>query len=261
MRRQWIIGIVVSLFAISLTWIVTDVRLYQFATATSLAIAMLGLNMLTGYNGQISLGHGAFMGLGAYTGAILVRDQGMSYPLVIVVAFVVCFIVGALDRHPGAAAAGHEPGADHAGAGAGVPAGAQEVRLDQRWRPGHQHAARPAVRTRRGTASRNDQFRYLFCVGIAILLFWLAWNIVRGRWGLAMMSVRDNPVSAASMGVNLASTKVVTFAISAGYAGVGGALSGILVGYISPESITLAISIAPADGHRRSAVSARSPAP
>ena len=76
------------------------------------------------------------------------------------------------------------------------------------------------------------------------MLFWLAWNIVRGRWGLAMMSVRDNPVSAASMGVSLASTKVVTFAISAGYAGIGGALSGILVGYISPESITLAISIA-----------------
>ena len=69
----------------------------------------------------------------------------------------------------------------------------------------------------------NDQFRYLFCVVVAIVLFWLAWNIVRGRWGLAMMSVRDNPVSAASMGVNLARTKVVTFAISAGYAGVGGA--------------------------------------
>ena len=96
MKRQWIIGIVVSLFAISLTWLVSDVRLYQFATATSLAIAMLGLNMLTGYNGQISLGHGVFMGLGAYTGAILVRDQGMSYPLVIIVAFVVCFIFGGL---------------------------------------------------------------------------------------------------------------------------------------------------------------------
>ena len=83
----------------------------------------------------------------------------------------------------------------------------------------------------------NDQFRYLFCVGIAILLFWLAWNIVRGRWGLAMMSVRDNPVSAASMGVNLARTKVVTFAISAGYAGIGGALPACSSATSAPSSI------------------------
>ena len=153
MRRQWIIGIVVSLFAISLTWIVTDVRLYQFATATSLAIAMLGLNMLTGYNGQISLGHGVFMGLGAYTGAILVRDQGMSYPLVIVVAFVVCFVFGGAGRPPGAAVAGDQPGADHAGAGAGVPAGAQEVRLRSA-AACRASARRPSgSSTRRGTAS------------------------------------------------------------------------------------------------------------
>ena len=57
---------------------------------------MLGLNLLTGYNGQISLGHGAFMGIGAYTVAILVRDQGMSYPIAIVIAFVICFVVGGL---------------------------------------------------------------------------------------------------------------------------------------------------------------------
>jgi branched-chain amino acid transport system permease protein len=243
MKRQWIIGIVVSLFAISLTWLVSDVRLYQFATATSLAIAMLGLNMLTGYNGQISLGHGVFMGLGAYTGAILVRDQGMSYPLVIVVAFVVCFIFGGLVGLPALRLPGTSLALITLALALAFP---QVLKKYDSISGGVQGISTPPGRQFNSPweSLTNDQFRYLFCVGIAILLFWLAWNIVRGRWGLAMMSVRDNPVSAASMGVSLASTKVVTFAISAGYAGVGGALSGILVGYISPESITLAISIA-----------------
>ena len=89
----------------------------------------------------------------------------------------------------------------------------------------------------------NDQFRYLFCAGVAIIMFWLAWNLARGRWGLAMMSVRDNPVSAASMGVNLARTKVATFGISAGYAGVGGALYMMIYGYISPDQWALALSV------------------
>jgi len=243
MKRQWIIGIVVSLFAISLTWLVSDVRLYQFATATSLAIAMLGLNMLTGYNGQISLGHGVFMGLGAYTGAILVRDQGMSYPLVIVVAFVVCFIFGGLVGLPALRLPGTSLALITLALALAFP---QVLKKYDSISGGVQGISTPPERQFNSPweSLTNDQFRYLFCVAIAILLFWLAWNIVRGRWGLAMMSVRDNPVSAASMGVSLASTKVVTFAISAGYAGVGGALSGILVGYISPESITLAISIA-----------------
>jgi len=234
---------VVSLFAISLTWLVSDVRLYQFATATSLAIAMLGLNMLTGYNGQISLGHGVFMGLGAYTGAILVRDQGMSYPLVIVVAFVVCFIFGGLVGLPALRLPGTSLALITLALALAFP---QVLKKYDSISGGVQGISTPPDRQFNSPweSLTNDQFRYLFCVGIAILLFWLAWNIVRGRWGLAMMSVRDNPVSAASMGVSLASTKVVTFAISAGYAGVGGALSGILVGYISPESITLAISIA-----------------
>jgi branched-chain amino acid transport system permease protein len=89
----------------------------------------------------------------------------------------------------------------------------------------------------------NDQFRYLFVTIVGIILFWVAWNIVRGRWGLAMMAVRDNPVSAASMGVSLARTKVATFGISAGYAGIAGALQAVLVGYISPDQWALALSV------------------
>jgi branched-chain amino acid transport system permease protein len=243
MKRQWIIGIVISVFAIALTWIAPDFRLFQFANVASLAVAMLGLNMLTGYNGQISLGHGAFMGIGAYTAAILVRDQGMSYPLVIVIAFLICAIVGALIGIPALRLPGTSLALITLAMALAFP---QILRKYDSVTGGVQGISTPPDRQLNSPwdSLTNDQFRYLVFVGISIILFWLGWNIVRGRWGLAMMSVRDNPVSAASMGVNLASTKVVTFAISAGYAGIGGAMSGILIGFISPESISIAISIA-----------------
>jgi len=243
MRRAWIIGIVVSAFALSLTWIAPDVRLFQFSTVASLAIAMLGLNLLTGFNGQISLGHGAFMGIGAYGAAILVRDQGMSYPIVLVVMFLICFGVGALIGIPALRLPGTSLALITLAFALAFP---QVLKKYGGLTGGVQGINTPIDRqfnTPWPDSLTNDQFRYLFCVVVGIIMFWLAWNVARGRWGLAMMSVRDNPVSAASMGVNLARTKVATFGMSAGYAGVGGALQMMIFGYISPDQWALALSV------------------
>jgi branched-chain amino acid transport system permease protein len=246
MRRAWIIGVVVSAFAIALTWIATDVRLFQFATVASLAIAMLGLNLLTGFNGQISLGHGAFMGIGAYGAAILVRDQGMSYPLAMVIAFVICFVVGGLLGIPALRLPGTSLALITVALALAFP---QIIKKYSSVTNGVGGITTPPGRQFRAPTSgfmsglTNDQFRYLVFTLIAIVLFWLAWNIVRGRWGLAMMSVRDNPVSAASMGVNLPRTKVVTFAISAGYAGIGGAVLVMATGFVGPDNFGVAVSI------------------
>jgi len=243
MRRAWLIGIVVAAFAISLTWIATDVRLYQFATVGTLAIAMLGLNMLTGFNGQISLGHGAFMGIGAYTAAILVREQGMSYPLVLLVAFLLCFTIGCLIGIPALRLPGTSLALITLAFALALP---QVIKKFGGLTGGVGGINTPPDRQFNSPwpdSLTNDQFRYLFVTGIGIILFWVAWNLIRGRWGLAMMAVRDNPVSAASMGVSLARTKVATFGISAGYAGIAGALQGVLFGYISPDQWSLALSV------------------
>ena len=208
----------------------------------SLAIAMLGLNLLTGFNGQISLGHGAFMGIGAYGAAILVRDQGMSYPLVLVVMFLICFGVGALIGIPALRLPGTSLALITLAFALAFP---QVLKKYGGLTGGVQGINTPLDRQFNSPWDNltNDQFRYLFCAVVAIIMFWLAWNLARGRWGLAMMSVRDNPVSAASMGVNLARTKVATFGISAGYAGVGGALYMMIYGYISPDQWALALSV------------------
>ncbi len=242
MRRAWTIGIVVSAIALSLTWLVPNVRLYQLATVGTLAIAMLGLNMLTGFNGQISLGHGAFMGIGAYTAAILVREQGMSYPLVVIVAFVLCFAVGCLIGIPALRLPGTSLALITLAFAVAFP---QIVKKYGGLTGGVGGINTPPDRQFNSPWSSldTDQFRYLFVVGVGIILFWIAWNLVRGRWGLAMMATRDNPVSAASMGVSLARTKVTTFGISAGYAGIAGALQCVLFGYISPDQWSLALSV------------------
>jgi branched-chain amino acid transport system permease protein len=243
MNRQFLFGAVVTAFAVVLTWAISDFRLFQLATVGTWAIAMLGLNLLTGYNGQISLGHGAFLAIGMYTIAITNRDLDLSYPLALLVAFGITFTLGAIIGLP----ALRLPGASLAlitlalavalpqaiKKFSGLTGGAQGINVsgDQQWEaPGW-------------TGLSDDQFRYLTVVAIGALLFWIAWNLVRGRWGLAMMAIRDNPVSAASNGVHLPRTKVTTFALSAGFAGVAGGLQMMLTNYVSPESVTIIVSI------------------
>lgn len=243
MNRKLLVGAVIALIAIAFTWTIEDYRLFQFGQVGSWAIAMLGLNMLTGYNGQISLGHGTFFGVGAYTVAIAVRDLGLSYPLTFVLAFIVCFVIGGLIGIP----ALRLPGISLAlitlamalafpqflRKFGGLTGGVQGINTS----PDRQLNAPD------WTNLSNDQFRYLVVVLVGTLMFWIAWNLTRSRWGLAMMSIRDNPLSAVSMGVNQSSTKIIAFAISAGYAGLGGALFSMIFGFIAPESVTLFVSI------------------
>lgn len=238
-----LLGVVVSVVALSFTWTIVDYRLFQFAQVGAWAIAMLGLNLLTGYNGQISLGHGAFFGLGAYTVAIAVREWGMVYPATFVLAFVVCFVIGALLGIPALRLPGISLALITLGIALAFP---QVLRKYDTVTGGVQGIITPQERQLNApdwTNLTNDQFRYLVVVIVGIIMFWLAWNLTRGRWGLAMMSIRDNPLSAVSMGVNQATTKVITFGISAGYAGVGGALFAMIFGFMAPENVTLLVSI------------------
>lgn len=244
MKRSWILGLGVSALAILLAFLVSDFRLFQLATVITWAIAMLGLNLLTGFNGQISLGHGAFMGMGAYTIAILVRDYSISYPLALVIAFAICFVVGALLGIPALRVEGISLALITVALALAFPQVIKKFSGLTNGVGGIAMLPEQQFRAPDWTGLSNDQFLYLVFVAIAMLMFWLAWNLTRGRWGLAMMSVRDNPVSAASMGVHLPRTKVWTFAISAGYAGIGGALQMMLTGFTGPDNWGIVVSIA-----------------
>jgi branched-chain amino acid transport system permease protein len=196
-----------------------------FAQAIFLAIAAMGLNLLTGYNGQVSIGHGAFFGIGAFTSAILVVDHGWNFEATIPLAAALAGIVGMLVGFPALRVRGLYLALITLGLavlfprlGAKYIDGAGGVAL---LRPKRSNFSSPFP----GLNLDPDQYQYFVCLLVAVLMFVLARNLIRSRIGRAMVAVRDQELAAATVGVNLAGVKVGTFALSAAYAGVAGSLS------------------------------------
>ena len=94
-----------------------------------------------------------------------------------------------------------------------------------------------------GLPFSSDQWLYLFCLGVAVGMYLLAWNLVRGRIGRAMRAIRDHATAAEAMGINLAMVKTRTFAVSAMYTGVAGSLGAIAVAFVAPDSFSVFLSI------------------
>ena len=205
-------------------------------------IAILGLNLLIGFNGQISLGHSAFFAIGAYTTAILMNFAGWPYFATIPVAAAVCFGAGFLFGFPALKLEGHYlalatftlaiavPQLLKYKAIAGWTGGVGGLILDKPDAPEF---------TRLGT----DQYLYYLCLILTMLSFWIVRNLLRGRSGRAMMAIRDHAMAVATMGIDTAKYKTLTFGISAGITGVGGALSAITVAYVAPDSFTLQLAV------------------
>jgi branched-chain amino acid transport system permease protein len=191
--------------------------------AIYLAIAAMGLNLLTGFNGQVSIGHGAFYGVGAFTSAILMIDHGWTYEPTILVAALLSGVFGLLVGLPALRVRGLYLALVTLGLAVLFP------RVAQKFVEGTGGVA--LLRPDRSEFSSlidgldDDQWAYYLSLAIMVVLFFLAWNLVRGRVGRAMIAVRDQEIAAATVGVNLAGTKVATFAISAAYAGIAGSLS------------------------------------
>ena len=238
-----LVAIAVGIFALAFPFAASGYHIYQGAQVLILAIALLGLNLLTGFNGQISLGHGAFFAIGSYGAAILMVKFGLPYWAAIPLASVVCFIAGFLFGFPAlrfgglylalatfALAVATPQILSYKGFDA-LTGGSQGLTL-----------AKPGVPF--GIALTPDQWLYLVCLACAAALYWAARNLVRGRIGRALVAIRDQPIAAETMGINAALYKTTCFGVSALYAGVAGGLSTLAVGFVSPESFGLALSLA-----------------
>jgi len=237
----------VLLAALPLIGLITDdpsFEYYMFMGQSMLiyAIAVLGLNLLIGFNGQISLGHSAFFALGAYTTAILMTFGGWPYWATLPVAAVICFVAGFLFGFPALKLEGHYlalatftlaiavPQLLKYKAIAGWTGGVGGVLLDKPDPPA-------------GLPLSPDQFLYYLCLVVAMVMFWLVFNLLRGRSGRAMIAIRDHEMAAGTMGIDTSLYKTTTFGISAGITGVAGALSAITVAYVAPDSFTLQLAV------------------
>lgn len=247
--RQWVWfwSALLLVALLVLPFLVKNYRVFQFNLVLVYAVAILGLNMLTGFNGQISLGHGAFYAFGAYTAAILMDKLGVPYWATLPVAFVVCFGFGFLVGFPALRLAGHYLALATFALALAVPQLLKYKKIE-----GMTGGVQGIVLTKPeppfafrflDQPFSADRWLYYFTLAVAALMFLLAWNLLRGRVGRALIAVRDHPIAATAMGINLPVFKSMTFGTSAGITGLAGALGAIVVAFVSPDSFTVNLSI------------------
>jgi len=217
-------------------------RVFQLTLVLAYAIALLGLNMLTGYNGQISLGHGAFYAIGAYTAAILMDKLGLPYWATIPIAGAVCFIVGFLFGLPALRLEGLYLALATFALGVAMPQILKHEALAH-WTGGSQGVVIVKPEAPEWTGLSQDQWLYFFTLAWVVVFFVVAWNLLRGRIGRAMVAIRDQPIAAQAMGVNTSLVKSLTFGVSALYTGAAGALGAIAVQFVAPDSFSIFLSI------------------
>lgn len=215
-------------------------------------IAILGLNIVTGYTGQISLGHGAFMAVGGYTTAILVADHGVRDLWTIPLAGLVAALAGVLVGVPALRLTGLYVALATFGLAVAMP---QILRWDKlegltRGNEGIQLFNEDAllgkgfedVELFGQTLTFTRAVHYLTWA-VAGLLLIVAWAVLRGGPGRAFRAVRDSEIAAASSGINLAAYKVGAFALSAFFAGVAGSLLVISVAFVNPDTFPVVLSL------------------
>ncbi len=226
--------------ACALPFALSGFRLFQFSQVWAYAIALLGLNMLTGYNGQISLGHGAFFALGGYTTAIMIDRWSVPYGWTIPAAGLLCLVVGFLFGIPALRLEGLYLALATFALALAVP---QILKYFDSWTGGSQGIVLSKPKAPWGLPLNPDQWLYFVALAIMVVLFVLAWNLLRGRTGRAIVAIRDNPIAAAAMGINSPLYKSLTFGVSACYTGVAGALSVLAVAYVAPDTFNVFLSI------------------
>jgi len=241
--RRKLIGVALLLvLACALPFFIANYRVFQMTLVLAYSIALLGLNMLTGFNGQISLGHGAFYAIGAYTAAILMDKAGFPYWATIPVAGAVCFIAGFLFGLPALRLEGLYLALATFALGIAMPQILKHKSIEG-WTGGVQGIVIVKPDAPAWTGISQDQWLYFFTLAWVMLLFVLGWNLLRGRIGRAMVAIRDQPIAAQAMGVNTAMVKSLTFGVSALYTGVAGALGAIAVQFVAPDSFGIFLSI------------------
>ena len=228
--------------ACALPFVVGNYRVFQFTLVLAYAIALLGLNMLTGYNGQISLGHGAFYAIGAYGAAILMDKAGFPYWATIPVAGAICFVAGFLFGLPALRLEGLYLALATFALGVAMPQILKHEAL-ARWTGGSQGIVIVKPDPPAWSGLSQDQWLYFFTLAWVVVLFVFGWNLLRGRIGRAMVAIRDQPIAAQAMGVNTSLVKSLTFGVSALYTGIAGALGAIAIQFVAPDSFTIFLSI------------------
>lgn len=236
----WIAALLVA--GLVFPFFVKGYFIFQATMILSYAVALLGLNLLTGYNGQISLGHGAFYAIGAYTTAILMDRYGAPYWITLPAAGASCMLAGYLFGLPALKLEGLYLALATFALSVALPQ-LLKYKNFEGWTGGVQGIVLIKPDAPFGLPLTADQWLYLLALCVTVLMFWLARNLLESGIGRAITAIRDNPLAAETMGVNNRHYKATVFGLSAMYTGIGGSLAAIAVQFVSPDSFGMFLSI------------------
>jgi branched-chain amino acid transport system permease protein len=229
--------------ALALSFLVSDFALFQLTLVMVYAIAVLGLNILTGFSGQFSLGHSAFFALGAYIGAIMIEQFGVHYAVTPMAAGFGCFALGYMIGIPASRLAGAYLAMATFALALAMPK-LLKLSLIEEYTGGVQGIFVAPPSAPAFVPLSGSQWLYVFVLGWLVLFFLLARNLLDSRYGRAMLAIRENVIAAKAAGIDTVRVKAAAFALSAFYTGAAGALGALTVQFIAPESYTLIFSIA-----------------
>jgi branched-chain amino acid transport system permease protein len=227
------------IFALALPLFLKPYGIYLGSYWAVLSIAAMGLNLTLGYAGQISLAQGAFVGIGAYTTALLMQ-AGVPYPIAFVASGLVCFSIGWVLGYPALRVQHHYL----AFVTLAFTALVFLVMRNEEWLTGGTYGltgiARPVLL---GWSTKGAASFYYFSLGVLVALASATWWMLRSPWGRAFVALRENPIRALSLGLDTRRYTLMAFAIGSSLGGLSGAVYAPLVQYIEPLSFALALSL------------------
>jgi branched-chain amino acid transport system permease protein len=240
LSKQHLVLLIAAFVAlIALPAVLKTYGLYLLTLWLVYIIAALGLNLTVGYAGLKSLCHAGFMGIGAYTVAILMK-VGVTFWFAMPVAIVLCFIFGLLIGFPALRVQLHYLGF----ATLGFNLLLMLFFRNEEWLTGGtfgiQNIKRPELL---GFSFMGNAAFYYLVLAFTIVAGAALAYLLRSPWGRAFAALRDNPIRAESTGVNITAYTLMSFAIGAAYAGLGGALFAPLVNFIEPAPFGIGNSL------------------
>ncbi len=239
---QRLLTVLILLIALVPPLFLRNFTVFQLTLVMVYAIAILGLNLLTGFNGQFSLGHSAFYAIGAYTTAILMDRFGVPYFLTLPVAGVICLVVGFLFGLPALRLENLYLALATFALAVATP---QLLKLSilEHWTGGVQGIVINKPDAPFGLPLSQDKWLYYFTLAVLVLMFVGATRLVQSRTGRALKAIRDNPLAAKAMGIDTAFYKSMAFGVSALYTGIAGSLGAIVVQFVAPDSFTFFLAV------------------
>jgi len=245
-KHRFVGFVLIGLAVYILSNVVDEWKAFQGATIAVYAVAIASVILLTGYSGQISLGHGALLAIGAYTAALTQIYLHLPVWLCFVTAVLTTSIFGAILGWAAARLSGPYLAGTTLALAVGLPSianqfsflgGEQGISFDAGWPP-------------LSFGETFTQYKWFFWITslTALIMMWWIQNVLRSRYGRTWRAVKTNEVAAELAGIHVGRSKVLAFTVSAGIAGMAGALLATTVNNVSPSAFPLALSFAIATG-------------